>query len=268
VVLERASEDVTLTIAHDSLATPILLQSKLSPVFWYGNYFSGFLGCLVDLNSDKRFTYRPRSSYLIYDAARQEIRSQNWIPNEKGQWNLKISIPEGNHFYVNRGEGYGKRFGLQGFCLGLEYYYTKDRCINSDIGRLTDRYGPITLVSVHPEEAIFATYFDVQLGHDINRFHFDYGLQVNGTEYFEYADPSFLGEVKFSDSQTNLGLAFSAYYRLSNGFSLGLNYYPSSPIWKDKQFTPGYAHLLWFELIFRVEVKKNSAGKSTIWVAR
>ncbi|MFC1484586.1 hypothetical protein ACFL5M_06220 [Candidatus Neomarinimicrobiota bacterium] len=270
VVLERSTNDVMLTVEHDSLSTSIHLVSTLSPTFWALNYFTLLVGYAIDKENEKRFSYLPRSHYLIYDPVSQRIRRQNWIPNEKGQLNLRLSIPLASHFYINRGEGYGIRYGFgRGMSAGVEHYYADDKCISMNAG-LFGYTAPLSY-TVEPEinDEFYSRYIGLQLGGDIKRFHFDYGLQLNGTDYYEYSDSaSYWENPVYSDHQVNLGLALSAHYRLSNGFSLGLNYYPSAFTWNRNEFELEYAHIFWFELIFRIEVKKPSTERAAIWVAR
>jgi hypothetical protein len=75
----------------------------------------------------------------------------------------------------------------------------------------------------------FAIYGDIQFGSDYKRLHFDFGLLYTKTMHYERETvelfPEYIDTLKYSKTQNNMGFAFSTYYRISNGFNLGLNYY-------------------------------------------
>ena len=172
---------------------------------------------------------------------------------------------------MNRGEGYGNRYAQGGSSIGGEYYYTDDKSVFLNLGgfgyvaAFHDTSGPDI------RDDFSNVYISAQFGRDIKRFQFKYGLQYNSSIHSQYLDTDstwWYGERIFDQYEGNVGLALSAYYRQSNGFNLGLNYYPSGITWDGSKLVLQYAHQLWFELIFPVEVKRPSTRRSGIWVAR
>ena len=174
-------------------------------------------------------------------------------------------MPYGNHFYLNRGLDFGGSFGFFGISAGFEYYFSDRFCLNMDFGGLTDFPFPFP-VSYHPENysRSFARYMDIQIGSDFRRFHYDLGVQLNRTSYYEIETlevfPVFRDTVKYDLKQTNFGFALSTYYRVSRNFNLGLNYYPSFLVLGSKPKFD-YSHLLFFELSFRIEAYRPRRKK-------
>lgn len=122
-----------------------------------------------------------------------------------------------------------------------------------DIGKLTD------FKFFGPHESSSAEYGSLQLGSDIRRLHYGAGIQYNKTFFSKWDTLPSTSEYYYRDTlsihkvQNNLGLAFSAYYRISNGFNLGVSYYPSFLSWDKKGTEAHYNYLIFIELIFRLE---------------
>lgn len=256
----RSKSDIELIVKKDSVEMSVFLKSRLSTAFWLGNLFngSGILGYAIDLSNPKRFTY-PENNYIsltgskgIYKAGLQ--KPKRWYPAVKNQINFKFSLPESNFFYLNRGYGYGSSFGFLGISAGLEYYISDRYSINSDIGVMMDFVSPFpaSVKYVGSYRNSIANYMDLQVGRDISSFHLDFGIQGNKTKYSEADESSYIDSLKYPFEQYNLGLALSGHYKISNGFNLGLNYYPSLFAWNNEGFDINYSHLIMFELIFKL----------------
>jgi hypothetical protein len=261
ISVPRSSADLEIIAVNDSLRKDVNISSQLSGTFWLGNLFCGLglIGYAVDLTNDKRYTY---PSYITIDMrpGKSAYGSyRKWWPVEKGLVILKISIPEGNHLYLNKGKGYGNTFGFLGLSGGLDYYFTDKYCLNMDLGVLTDFMipvpAPVDYVGLY--ERSFAAYGDIQLGSDYKHWHYDAGLQYNRTSFYERETlelfPEYIDSLRYSKIQHNLGASFSCCYRISNGFNLALNYYPSFLNWDASGMSSHYSHLLFFELSFRIE---------------
>ena len=273
----RSKSDIELIVRKDTLIRNVTLDSRLSTAFWLGNMFNGtgVVGYAIDLTNPKRFTY-PKNNYVSLSGSNKYDKSitgktQKWIPAIKNQLNFKISIPEGNLFYLNKGHGYGNTFGFLGISEGIEYYFSDLYSINTDFGGMTDFIIPIPAPVDYEGgyDRSFATYLDLQVGRDIGAFHFDLGVQGNRTSYYERETvelyPEYIDTLKYSVKQFNAGLALSGYYKITNGFNLGLNYYPSCFSWYNKDFDLHYSHLIMFELIFKIKAyrpgKEDAAYK-------
>ena len=273
--LVRSKSDIELIVKKDTLIKTVILDSRLSTAFWLGNILNGvgIVGYAIDLTNSKRFTY-PKNNYVFLSGNNKSDKSiirktQKWIPPIKNQLNFKISIPEGNHFYINKGYGYGKSFGFLGISAGVEYYFSDLYSINVDFGGITDFMLPVPAPVDYEGsyDRSFASYFDLQVGKDIKAFHIDLGIQGNRTSYYERETveffPEYIDILKYSKKQYNAGLALSGYYKINNGFNLGLNYYPSCLLWHNGDFDFHYSHLIMFELIFKIKAyrpRKEDAG--------
>ena len=272
VDLPRSKSDVELIVKKDSVKKEVVLKSKLSGQFWLGNLFNGtgVVGYAVDLSSPKRFTY-PKYNFISLADSTTNVEPENmhkWIPSVKNQVNIKISVPEGNHFYINKQSCYGSSFGFLGFSSGIEYYYSDRNSINIDFGVMTDFIIPVP-APVDYEGCYnrsFAKYLDIQIGRDINSFQFDFGIQGNRTKYQERETvevyPDYIDTLKYSAEQFNAGIAFSGYYKITNGFCLGMNYYPSFFAWNKGDFDLHYSHLFTFELIFKINAYRPVKKKA------
>ncbi|MDR2906407.1 MAG: hypothetical protein LBU91_00235 [Bacteroidales bacterium] len=260
----RSKDNLIITAQADTLKKQIEVRRGLSTAFWLGNMFSGagVIGYIIDLTNPKRFTY-PKTIFLNFnnDQKLYSKRSLNtWLQPEKNLLNIKISMPYGNHFYLNRGSDFGGSFGFFGISGGFEYYFSDKYNVNMDFGGLTDFPFPFP-ASYHPDNysRSNARYMDIQFGSDFKRFHYDLGIQFNRTSYYEIETlevfPNFRDVVKYDLVQSNFGFALSSYYRVSKNFNLGINYYPSFLVLgSNPKFQ--YSHLLFFELSFRIEAHR------------
>jgi len=267
---ERSRNDLLITVKKDGVQKLIQINSRLSTAFWLGNMFSGIgiFGYAIDLTNPKRFSYPPAITINFNSANQYSARKyKTWIDPEKHLLNFKLSIPEGNHFYLNKGNGYGNSFGFLGISGGAEYYFTDRHCINMDIGALTDFMIPFPAPIDYEGgyDRSFAIYGDIQIGRDFNRFHSDLGLQFNRTSYYERETvelfPEYIDTLKSSKIQNNIGFALSTYYRVSNGFNLGINYYPSFFSWDKNNLRTHYSHLIFLEFVFKLEAYRPRKKK-------
>ena len=190
-----------------------------------------------------------------------------WSLPEKHTLAFKISFPDGNFLRLNKGPRYGNSFGFLGFSAGTEYYISDKYNINADVGVLTDFMlpfpAPVDYMGGYDRS--FALYMDMQVGTDIRRFHIDAGLQYYKTSYYERETvelfPNYIDTLKYSKRQSNLGLAFSTYFRITRSFNAGINYYPSFFAFDKHQFKSHYGHLLFLELMFRIRTRKHESRK-------
>lgn len=256
VILERSDKDVTLTVRKDSLQGEVVLKSRLSSAFWIGNVFSpiGILGHLIDLKSPKRFTYR-ECVYAKFDEEHSQVDFHNWVPRIKDQIEWEIASVGINQFYLNRGGQYGVYRGLLGVATGLKYYFSNKNSIGVEIGLFTDFPAPVPVPIDWGAEYHFTTgnIGGLQLGVDLNRMTLGCGLQANyldhGSSELVELGQGALDTLHYSVTLNNLGLSLSASYRLSNGASLRLSYYPSFIAKDDKRWEPHFSHLMRLELV-------------------
>lgn len=260
----RSKNNLMITVQKDTTQKQIKIKRENSTAFSVGNLFSpSCIGYFIDLPNPKRFSY-PTPILINFDNNNKPYYT--WINSQKNLLNIKISIPEGNHFYLNKGFEYGNTFGFLGISAGFEYYFSDKYCLNMDFGGLTDFIIPFPAAVDYMGDysRSFATYGDVQIGSDYKRLHYDVGIQFTRTSYYERETvelfPDYIDTLKYSKIQNNLGLAFSTYFRVTKNFNLGLNYYPSFLVLgNNPKFH--YSHLLFFELSFRIETYRPKKRK-------
>ena len=260
IVAKRSPNDLIILAKKDSTIKEIQIRSKLSTAYWLGNLFTGIIiGYTIDRTNPKRYTYPRDITLNMKSSNNAETSYKPWLNPVKGLLSLKLSIPEGNQFYLNKGHGYGNTFGFLGISGGFEYYFTDKYCFNMDVGTLTNFALPFPLPVDYAGsyQISSATYGDIQLGSDYKSFHYDVGIQFNRTSHRESdmdeLHPGYSNALWYSKDQNNIGFALSTYYRISNGFNLGLNYYPSFISWDNSNIQMHYSHILFFELNFRLE---------------
>ena len=262
--VERSRNDLLLLAKKDSIQKLVQVNSRLSTAFWLGNIWSGVgvVGYAIDMTNPKRFSY-PSTITIDFDANKYYSNDFFTLRKpEKGLLCMKVSIPEGNHFYIDHGNGYGDNFGFLGISGELEYYITDKYSVSSTMGALTDFMIPFPAPVDYwgPHESASAIYGNIQLGSDLNRFNYGGGLQFNRTFYSQWDTIPRTSENYRTDTlimrkiQNNIGLEFSTYYRISNGFNIGISYYPSVISWDKNGLKGHYSHLLFFELVFNVDV--------------
>jgi hypothetical protein len=263
--VKRSRDALLITARKDSVDKQILIGRELSPGFVWGNMGLFFpFGHFIDLTNPKRFTY---PSYISIDFDTNNFttkRNKALLPPEKHLLSFRMSIPEGNLFYLNKGDGYGNSSGFLGISAGVEYYLSSKYSVNMDVGGLMDFIIPFPAPYDRDQDNYHTTnavYGDIQVGRDFKRWHYDLGFQYSRTSYSEgrtidFSDYTYSYE--FTKNQNNVGLALSTYYKLSRGFNLGVNYYPSYIGWDQGKVERHYSHLLFFELIFKMEAYRPS----------
>jgi hypothetical protein len=259
----RSKNDLLITAVKDTVHNEIRVKSRSSIEFIWGNISNCGIGYIVERNNPKRYTY-PKTVFIDLERNKPIAAYKMWRKPKKHFWNLKIAIPDGNHFYMNKENRYGESFGFLGISSGFEYYFSDKYCINMDVGGLIDFIAPVPAPydfegSYNNSSAVF---IDLQAGRDYKRLHYDAGIQFTRTFYYEYNElepPTELipaEYIEYSKQQNNIGLAFSAYYRLTRLFNLGINYYPSFFVIENMKPQLQYSHILFFEISFRIGLYK------------
>jgi hypothetical protein len=270
ITAERTKNDLLITAKKETTQRNLMIKSELSGVYLFPNFLTYGIGYLIDLTTPKRFTYLSEITIDLSNPTGYHTRKKiNWdktVP-EKDLLSIKVSIPESNQFYLNKGKGYGNAFGFLGISVGLEYYYSDRYCLNADIGTLTDFMIPFPAPIDHmgPYNQSFARYADLQIGRDLRKSHFDFGVQYTRTAYYERETvelfPVYIDTLRYFKTQKNIGFALSSYYRILPNLNIGLNYYPSILNWDTKKVETHYSHLLFFEIMFRFDGYRPSKKK-------
>lgn len=255
----RSKDSLLITAIHKSIEKKYLIDSQLSNRYIFGNLY-GIYGYGIDLFSQKRFTYPTYLNLHFNEKIHRSSNFSTWKPPKKGQLNLRFTIPEGNHFYLNKGEYYGSSAGFLGISGALEYFYTSSYFLSLNIGAILDFMIPLPAPLNYPDsyDRSQAIFWDIKVGSEGEFLYYAAGIQANKTEYYEFKTigtfPDSTVSTDFSKVQHNFGLAFSGSYKFSNQFSLGLNYYPSLFVLNSKNISYHYSHLIFFEFQYRFEL--------------
>ena len=120
----RSKETLTITVLKDSLKDNFYLKPKLSNLFWGNISFNYGLGILVDLSSDKRFTYKHNLHFVTDTIANKIILS-----------NKKIAIMPKNKFLLYTSPlQFLDFFSIPMPTLGTEYFIKKNISLSAEYG--------------------------------------------------------------------------------------------------------------------------------------
>ncbi|HET6556439.1 MAG TPA: hypothetical protein VFG54_03935 [Prolixibacteraceae bacterium] len=280
VSVERSEEPLRITLEKDEQKEKIMVPSRVSPQFWMGNLFMGafFFGYIVDLSNDRRFTY-PRKIYVDMDDPdkvdyrfRTREKPQNLlmqIPQkktytvQKGTVNIKLSIPEGNSFFLNKQTHIGNTFGFLGITTGVDYYYKDKRYWGLGAGAVIDFIAPFPAPYDFwgEYERSSGLYVDLLHGMDIHRFSVNYGLSFtrydyekgNTEDYLHTDSLSYPTYSYYTKAENRLGLSLSAKYKFTNYFNVGMKYLPSFYTLDSREFR--YGHLLFLDIAINYAIK-------------
>lgn len=263
--IERSTDDVELIVRKDSLTKKLLLKSKVSNTFWFGNLFGLNLpGFIIDGKSPRRFTY-PKEHFLVWEPwdKSEYVETLHYLPPTRRQLNVKLSIPLVNHFGVNTGYKNTQYLGFLGISAGLEYYINNNLSLNTDVGVISN-YSPFRSESdsyIKQTNKASILFMDIQAGTNFRKFHLDVGFQVNYSRYSEdfiFDTQSIKASWDYASYELNAGMAFSGYYALSSYFNIGVNYYPSAFHWQGNTFSKRISHMAMLDLIFKIKAFRPS----------
>jgi hypothetical protein len=120
----RSKRTLTITVLKDSLKDNFYLKPKLSNLFWGNISFNYGLGILVDLSSDRRFTYKQNLHFVTDTIANKIILS-----------NKKIAIMPKNKFLLYTSPlQFLDFFSIPMPTLGTEYFIKKNISLSAEYG--------------------------------------------------------------------------------------------------------------------------------------
>jgi hypothetical protein len=283
LLVERSKSPLKVTLEKQDLKKTVLIPKKLSLAFTIGNYINGSFpaGYLIDLTNVKRFKY-PSSVYFDLDYInntnlkyKTKVKPQNTLSQcqddgrkkdltcRKGTIGIKLSVPEGNSFVINKQTHIGKAFGFLGITSEVDYYYKDREFFGIGIGDVTDFIIPIPApYDVWGEyERSFGTYYDLLHGNDFKRFAVSYGLNFSKYSYYKRVTaelfPQYVDTLLYSTHEKRIGLSFSTAFRFSEYFSAGIKYLPSFYTLNPGEFRYGHFLFLDLALNFRINTKRR-----------
>lgn len=281
LIVERSKEPLFLTLEKGSVKETIVIPSKLSPEFWIGNILNGslYVGYIVDLTNNKRFKYpnnvycdlnspfkvdyrfKPLEKPIHLLSQKDQTPIKKDFGGERGSINIKLSIPEGNSFIINKETHIGNSFGFLGLTSEIDYYYKNKKYFGIGAGVLTDFIIPIPApYDVMGEyERSFGSYLDLLHGFDFHRFSFNYGISVSKYSYYkritEELFPNYIDSLLYSKRENRIGLSISSKFKITNYFNCGIKYVPSFTTLKSNEFR--YGHFLFLDVAINFKIKSR-----------
>ena len=280
-VVTRSKEDINFKILqNDSIINDTILKPKLSDTFWWGNtgqfFYLAPIAWLVDLNTDKRFTY---GEYIFIDSLgniksyktfnklfSNEFANISFKKYKKGNFNLLLSIPHVNFFHLSpKNESSRNLAGFWGVGLGAEYFYKKNKSLQLYSDAITDIFIPVPAAvdfdEFSPRESSYAFNINLTDNFNIKRFQLGYGLNFakNTWIYHGYYDKRYeeLAENEEPEwingrTKTNkmLGLVLNTYYRFTNHFYFGVIYRPAFFEMSNSKLM--YEHSISFDFMWKI----------------
>ena len=280
----RSKENLDVRILqNDSIINNTILKPKLSDTFWWGNigtfYYLAPIAWLVDLHTEKRFTYGKDifidslgniKSYKTSDKLFSGTYGDIYLKkHKKGDFNILLSIPYVNLFHLSpKNETLQNSAGFWGIGLGTEYFYKKNKSIQLRGDAITDFFLPVLGGAVDFDEFSHRESgyaFNINLTNNfyIKRFQLGYGLNFakNTWVYHGYYNKQFeeLAENEEPEwiegkSKTNkmLGLILNTYYRFTNRFYFGVIYRPA--FFEMSSSKRMYEHAISFDFMWKIHL--------------
>ncbi|MNK06458.1 hypothetical protein D3C87_243570 [compost metagenome] len=263
VAVKRSKDDLKVTLITDSLNKEFTVKSRLSPEFRWGNI--AFvpvmpIGYITDLTNPKRFYYG--KEIMLNDNDTVNIINEDLkkrYTTEKGQFNLLISMPYGNLFYMQpQNESSKTQAGFFGISIGAEYYYKDVKYIKFTAGSSIDFLAPVPAPVTYDGAAEFITVYNFALtdNYKLGRFTLGYGLNYGIYKWRlnnnEYIFPSTVNEPRTSINH-GLGIATNVYYQFSKAFFLGVVYNPTFiTTYPKTEFN--YQHVISLDLQWKIKL--------------
>lgn len=262
VAVKRSKDDLKVTLITDSLNKEFTVKSRLSPEFRWGNIAMPIMpiGYVTDLTNPKRFYYG--KEIMLNDNDTVNIINEDLkkrYTTEKGQFNLLISIPYGNLFYMQpQNESSKTQAGFFGISIGAEYYYRDTKYVKFTAGSSIDFLAPVPAPVTYDGAAEFITVYNFALtdNYRLNRFTLGYGLNYGIYKWRlnnnEYIFPSTVNEPRTRINH-GLGIATNVYYQFSKAFFLGVVYNPTFiTTYPKTEFN--YQHVISLELQWKIKL--------------
>ena len=172
---------------------------------------------------------------------------------DKNDFRLGLKLPHINHLSLNPDKEFrDDKFGFNGYGIGFEYNYRKERYIETSISLVLTFELPFPApVDREYNRILYSYYVSLTDNFVKNRFTFGYGINYAVNHRNEFYRNLFLEDISNSDdtyySNRDLGLTINAYYRIGKTLHLGIIYRPSL-LHIDNGIEPIYEHLVSLEL--------------------
>ena len=253
IAVPRSKERLYLTIKKDSLCKDIVLKSKLSTAFWFGNTFSGIglIGHAIDLTNQKRFQY---DKEIFVDLNSNSTKYSRWLVDENIPINWTISLPHVNQYYIKRTNDHSHKFGFYGFSTGFEYYMDKTKYLSFQIGAAINFPNPIPFVISYLDdnETCSSVFGNIKYNNKINKLHLGYGLQFSRLSWRKTeTDDIYL--IISKELNNTIGLSLTCYYQFWKRFYIGAILQPSF-ITLNNEINIDYQHYIGIDFAWKFKL--------------
>jgi len=277
IKVPRSNKDLIIHASYDTINKDFIVKKHLSPKFLYGNLLfmqACPVAYIVDLTNKKKFTYGKNIRLNLYDTVHiinnsgllKFVNRFSYKKPEKSQFYIKLSLPEGNFYYLNKKNSYGNNFGFLGITCETGYYYNLKNHLSVGAGSLISFLVPFPAMVDYfgSYEDARGKFINIKNNHDFNRLTLGYGLNVTQYNYYKGYNGRYLDTTgtfdedttKYSYTESKLGLTLSATFKLTNKFQIGVNYLPAFINIKSLNKI-NYTHILYFDLIFNLDFRRK-----------
>ncbi|MGE0076351.1 MAG: hypothetical protein AB7S48_00675 [Bacteroidales bacterium] len=259
IYVERNSDSLIMYAESDSLKRTIKLKSKNSLGYYANIFYNCGVGCIIDYNNPKRYTYQ---NDIFIDYTSHSDRVSRFGSVNKGQINLNLSLPWVNQFVMHpQNEAYKSSIGFWGISAGLDFFYKEDKFISITASGVMDFFLPFpAAVDLSGEfDLMSSSYYSLTDNINFRNFTIGYGLNYSNNTWdhryydsFDAPPPTREPVVKSSKS---LGFTINSYYRISKHFYLGLIYRPTV-IRIKPSYALNYEHLISLDFLWKLRIKR------------
>jgi hypothetical protein len=283
----RSKHRLILITRNDSVEQEIAVSRKTSYAA-IGTLLVFWPALIVDVSSPKVYSY---PSVVLNPGGQPPYYLYSWIgkprvpkfqryglladsrplilhPPKKHQVSFNFGLPLFNEARLNTGDKYENMSNTLGIVGGVEYYLTDKYRLRADAGVAI--YTGLTMLEEFPypsdtytDDFAYAWYTSLQVGSRYKRFSYDAGVQYTRTSFrrnthdgSHYREEGYVLYSTRRVKQNTAGLAFTARYRVSNTFYVGLNYHPSFFVFDRAHFHTHYSHTLFASLLWNIRLTK------------
>ena len=186
------------------------------------NLLNGYLapvGVIVDLLSDKRFSY-PNNIRIRADTATNEYQ-RIWDEHKPGDFAFFASLPTVSYYrYSSDLAPNFVNAGLFGGTIGVDYNHSTRHYYRATVGTLISF---TTWQQNWLSDGVFSSHLLLSRHTRRDRLTLGYGPALVSNRYTD----EFLEDQRFQQTITSLGANFSTYVKLSQQTNLGLLYRPT-----------------------------------------
>ena len=255
----RSKNDIVFQFPSDSVNQLVSIEPHLSYKFMVGNLFSGIgiFGYLIDLKSNKRFTYQ-NDVYVDLRERDPVVYSWDHYNSKKGLIRTSFGIPEGNAFHYPNSPINSRSFGFLGLLGNVEYFFTAQDFLSINCGYLWDFPLPVPAAYDCFDYCVFSdvTFVSAQLFRDMKRYQFGLGLQLSSFKAVMREIPDgggFEDRITTTFQSRDIGLKVSVQRRFSRFVYLNLNWTPTFYNIDSRQYSE-YSHSLYFGVVGKVDI--------------